>query len=151
MIFLVHFSGRRLNSSVSRANSAEHTRLIASESTAAPSRFVQENPVIKVSVLYPNGPDTRFDMAYYLEHHIPLADRLFGAHPGYRGVVVERGLAGAIPGADAPFVALCHFSFDSLGEFMAAFEPHTAELQGDIPNYSNIAPIIQISEVVMPS
>jgi uncharacterized protein (TIGR02118 family) len=103
--------------------------------------------LIKVSVLYPNSPDTHFDMAYYLEHHIPLAHRLFGTHPGYRGVTVERGLAGA----DAPFVALCHFSFDSLGEFMAAFEPHTAELQGDIPNYTNVAPTIQISEVLMPS
>ena len=107
--------------------------------------------MIKVSVLYPNGPDTHFDIAYYLDHHIPLANQLFGTHPGYRGVTVECGLAGAVPGANAPFVALCHFSFDSLGEFMAAFEPHTAELQGDIPNYTNIAPAIQISEVVMPS
>jgi uncharacterized protein (TIGR02118 family) len=107
--------------------------------------------VIKISILYPNGPDTHFDMAYYLEHHMPLAIQLLGAHPGYRGVTVERGLAGAVPGADAPFAALCHFSFDSLGEFMAAFTPHTAELQGDIPNYTNIAPTIQISEVVIPS
>jgi uncharacterized protein (TIGR02118 family) len=107
--------------------------------------------VIKINILYPNGPDTHFDMAYYLEHHMPLAIQLLGAHPGYRGVTVERGLAGAVPGADAPFAALCHFSFDSLGEFMAAFTPHTAELQGDIPNYTNIAPTIQISEVVIPS
>jgi uncharacterized protein (TIGR02118 family) len=47
-------------------------------------------------------------------------------------------------------VALCHFSFDSLGDFKAAFEPHRAELQGDVPNYTNIAPTVQISEVVMP-
>jgi uncharacterized protein (TIGR02118 family) len=107
--------------------------------------------LIKVSVLYPNGPDTRFDMAYYLEHHIRLANQLFSAHPGYGGVSVERGLAGAIPGAEAPFAALCHFSFDSLGEFMAAFTPHTVELQGDIPNYTNIAPVIQISEVLIPN
>jgi uncharacterized protein (TIGR02118 family) len=105
----------------------------------------------KVSILYPKGPDAHFDMAYYLEHHMPLAIQLLGTHPGYRGVSVERGLAGAVPGADAPFVALCHFSFDSLGEFMAAFGAHTAELQGDIPNYTNIAPIIQISEVLISS
>ena len=107
--------------------------------------------MIKVSILYPNGPNTHFDMTYYLEHHIPLAHQLFSTHPGYRGVTVERGLAGAVPGADAPFGALCHFSFDSLGEFMAAFEPHRAELQSDVPSYTNIAPTIQISEVVMPS
>ena len=107
--------------------------------------------MIKVSVLYPNSPDTHFDMAYYLEHHMPLAIQLLGAHPGYRGVTVERGLAGAVAGADAPFAALCHFSFDSLGEFMAAFTQHAAELQGDIPHYTNIAPIIQISEVLIPN
>ncbi len=107
--------------------------------------------MIKVSVLYPSGPDTHFNLAYYLEHHIPLANQLLGAHPGYRGVTVERGIAGGVPGADAPFAALCHFSFDSLGDFMAAFVPHRGELQSDVPNYTNIAPTIQISEVVMPS
>jgi uncharacterized protein (TIGR02118 family) len=106
--------------------------------------------LIKVSVLYPNGPDTHFDIAYYVEHHIPLANQLFSTHPGYRGVTVERGIAGAVPGADAPFVALCHFSFDLLSDFMAVFTPHAAELQGDIPNYTNIAPTIQISEVLIP-
>jgi hypothetical protein len=30
---------------------------------------------------------------------------------------------------------------------MAAFSPHAEELQGDIVNYTNIEPIIQINEV----
>ena len=107
--------------------------------------------MIKVTILYPNGPNTHFDIAYYLDHHMPLAMQLLGSHPGYRGTAVERGLAGALPGEEAPFAALCHFSFDSLGEFMAAFTPHAPELQGDIPNYTNIAPVIQISEVLIPS
>jgi hypothetical protein len=31
--------------------------------------------------------------------------------------------------------------------FTDAFLPHADELQGDIPNYTDIAPIIQVSEL----
>ncbi len=106
--------------------------------------------MVKVSVLYPNCPATSFNLAYCLEHHIPLANQFFGTHPGYRGIAVEPWFADAAPGAEAPFAALCYFSFDSLEEYMAAFAGHTAELQGDIPKYTNIAPTIQISEVILP-
>jgi len=42
---------------------------------------------------------------------------------------------------------MCHYYFDSLENFMAAFMPHAKELQGDIVNYTNIEPTIQINEV----
>ena len=32
---------------------------------------------------------------------------------------------------------------------MAAFMPHAAELQGDMPNYTDIETIIQLSEVAI--
>jgi hypothetical protein len=35
--------------------------------------------MIKVSVLYPNAAGTKFDMAYYLNHHIPMVLRLVGS------------------------------------------------------------------------
>ena len=28
--------------------------------------------MIKVTILYPNGPDARFDMKYYVTHHMPM-------------------------------------------------------------------------------
>ena len=31
--------------------------------------------MIKVSVLYPNGSGAKFDMAYYLNSHMPMVDR----------------------------------------------------------------------------
>lgn len=105
--------------------------------------------MIKISILYPNKPDTRFDIQYYLETHIPMATEIFGAHPGYKGVSVERGLAGAIPGTDATYAVMCHFLFDSADDFIAAFTPHAEKLQGDIANYTDIEPIIQISEVLI--
>lgn len=33
--------------------------------------------------------------------------------------------------------------------FMAAFTPHAAVLQGDMPNYTDIEPVIQINEVLI--
>jgi uncharacterized protein (TIGR02118 family) len=62
-------------------------------------------------------------------------------------VSVERGVAGAAPGSEAPFVAMCQFVFDTLEDFAAEFTPHAAELQADIPAYTDIAPVIQISVV----
>lgn len=105
--------------------------------------------MIKVSILYPNSPSARFDMPYYRDKHMPLAIGLLSAHSGFKGVSVERGLGGAIVGSDATYLVMCHFLFDSVEDFMAAFLPHAAVLQGDIPNYTDIEPVIQISEVLL--
>lgn len=103
----------------------------------------------KISILYPNTKGSRFDMRYYAETHMPMSIRLLTAHPGFKGVSVERGLGGAIPGTEAAYVAMCHFLFDSLEDFMAAFTPHAAVLQGDIPNYTDVEPVIQVNEVLI--
>ncbi|MBI4936969.1 MAG: EthD family reductase [Nitrosomonadales bacterium] len=103
--------------------------------------------MIKISILYPNNG--RFDMGYYLNTHMPLSIKRISAGQGYQGVSVERGLGGASPGSAPAYVAMCHYLFDTADDFMAAFLPHAAELQGDMPNYTDIATIIQISEVAI--
>lgn len=105
--------------------------------------------MIKISILYPNNKDARFDMGYYLDTHLPLAIGLLSAHTGYQGVSVERGLGGAMPGTAAAYTVMCHFLFDTTEDFIAAFMPHAAVLQGDMSNYTDIAPVIQISEVLL--
>jgi len=62
---------------------------------------------------------------------------------------VERGLGWAMPRTDAAYIAMCHFLFDSTEDFMAAVMPHAEALQGDIPNYTDIEPIIQLSEALI--
>jgi len=101
--------------------------------------------MIKVSVLYPSGEGKTFDIAYYCDKHIPMVRRLLGA--ALKGVAVEQGIAGGEPGAPAPYLAIGHLSFDSVEAFMQAFAPAAEALQGDIPNYTNSRPMIQISEV----
>ena len=49
--------------------------------------------MIKVSVLYPAGESTKFDMNYYCTSHMPMARDKFGA--ACKGMSIEQGLAGA--------------------------------------------------------
>jgi len=100
-----------------------------------------------ISSIYPKKEGYRFDFDYYLNKHMPMSiDRLSRAK-GFKGVSVERGVDIGEPRIESSYVAMCHYYFDSLENFMAAFMPHAAELQGDIANYTNIQPIIQINEV----
>jgi uncharacterized protein (TIGR02118 family) len=103
------------------------------------------NAMTKVSILYPNRDGGRFDANYYFNQHMPLAIRLLG--PALRGATAEQGIGGASPGQPPPYIAACHFLFDSPEAFFEAFTPHAETLRGDIPVYTDIEPIIQISEV----
>jgi uncharacterized protein (TIGR02118 family) len=102
--------------------------------------------MIKVSVMYPNGPDARFDNAYYRDHHMPMVKRLMGDHCKY--YTVDKAMEGG-PAANLPYIAMGHLYCDSVEAFNAGFGPHSKEILGDIPNYTNQNPVIQMSEVVV--
>ena len=101
--------------------------------------------MIKVSVFYPNGVGAKFDMAYYLATHIPLVRQKLGA--ACKGIAVDQGIAGGSPGAPPTYMASGHLLFNSVEEFQSAFTPHAASIMGDIPNFTSVQPIIQLSEV----
>ncbi|MFO0775274.1 MAG: EthD family reductase [Nitrospiraceae bacterium] len=103
----------------------------------------------RISILYPNTPGSRFDLSYYIDTHMPMSIRLLSAHPEFKGVSVEHGLGGAVPGAAPAYIAMCHFLFTSIDDFLAAFMPHAATLQGDMPNYTDIEPVIQFNNVLI--
>jgi hypothetical protein len=44
---------------------------------------------------------------------------------------------------------MCSFDFESVKDFLYAFTPHAEVLQNDIANYTDIAPVIQFSEVLI--
>jgi len=103
--------------------------------------------MIKVSVFYPNTADGKFDMNYYLTSHMPMVKQKLGA--ACKSIAVEQGIAGATPGAPAAFIAMGHLVFDSVEAFQTAFAPHAQAILGDIPNYTNLQPTLQISEIKM--
>jgi uncharacterized protein (TIGR02118 family) len=105
--------------------------------------------MIKISILYPNREGSKFDMHYYLNTHMPMSIERLSRATGFRGVSVERGVSGTVPGSAPAYVAMCHFLFDSLEDFMAAFTPHATVLQGDMPNYTDVEPTIQVNEVAI--
>ena len=100
--------------------------------------------MIRVSVLYPNESGKKFDHDYYKNKHMPLAGKLLKP-VRYE---VDKGVGGAAPGAPAPFVAACHLYFNSLADFQKEIQAHGQELMGDVANYTNISPQIQISDIV---
>ena len=101
--------------------------------------------MIKVTVLYPNGEGNKFDMGYYLNTHMPMVRKLLG--PALKGMAVEQGLAGGTPGSPAPYLAVGQLLFDSVAAFQAAFGPHAQTIGNDVSNYTNVQPVIQVSEV----
>ena len=101
--------------------------------------------MIKVSVFYSNQPGKYFDINYYCTKHIPMVRQFCG--PTLLDVAVDHGVAGGAPGSPAPFLAMGHLYFETVDAFQSAFGPHTAQIVADVPNYTNIQPTIQMSEV----
>ncbi len=103
--------------------------------------------MIKVSVFYPNEPGARFDHAYYANTHMPMIKSKMG--DALHHYTVDKGMAGGAPNTPATYVAMCHIFSDTPETFAAAFGPHAAEIMADIKNYTDLSPIIQMSEVVI--
>lgn len=103
--------------------------------------------MIKVSVMYPNTPGARFDHDYYRNVHMPLVKARMG--DACQSYTVDRGLAGDGAGTPPTYVAMCHLFCNSVADFEAGFGPHADEILADIANYTDLTPVLQISEVVV--
>ena len=103
--------------------------------------------MIKVSVLYPSTPGARFDHDYYRDKHMPLLKAKMGDSCKY--YTVDKGLAGGAPGSAPTYVGMCHIFCDSLEAFQKVFGPHAKEIMADVANYTDVSPVMQISEVVV--
>lgn len=103
--------------------------------------------MIHVAVLYANEPGKKFNHDYYVNRHMKMVkDRLKDF--GLVRTEVDRGVAGGAPGSAAPYVCVGHVYFNSMAEFQKGMGTHGAEIMGDIPNYTDIPPQFQVSEVI---
>lgn len=103
--------------------------------------------MIKVSVMYPYREGARFDHAYYRDRHMPMVQQKLGQACRY--YTIDRGLAGGAPGAAPAYEAMSHLFCDSIETFQAAMAPHAGQIMADVPNYTDLQPLIQVSEVVV--
>ena len=102
--------------------------------------------MIKVTILYPNGEGKKFDMEYYSSKHMPMIANLLGDSLKLFGI--DKGIAGRTAADPIPYLAIGYLYFDNLSAFQNSFRPHADKIRGDIPNYTNIQPVLQISEVL---
>jgi len=96
------------------------------------------------TVLYPGTRESHFDFGYYLHHHIPLVkDRL--QEFGLDSVRLLRGTVSFEGGAHF-FEVIGQLMFPSLQHLQSALAQHGPEIIADIPNFTDVQPIIQIDE-----
>lgn len=101
--------------------------------------------MIEYGVFYPYDEGKRFDLDYYLHRHLPMVRARLG--DACKGMVVKAGISGLELGSPPTYIATGHLYFESVEAYKAAFTPHLSEFRADIPNYTDIQPVRQISEV----
>jgi uncharacterized protein (TIGR02118 family) len=101
--------------------------------------------MIKLSIFYPSGEGKTFDMDYYSNKHMPMAASLFG--DSLKAMSIDKGLANGTPDEPILYLAIGYFYFESMSTLQNTVGPHAEKLRADIPNYTNIQPVIQVSEV----
>ena len=95
--------------------------------------------MIKLTVLYPAAEGSTFDLDYYKDKHVAIVNRTLKP----TRFDIEKGIDGQ------PFMAIGHLYFDSMEALQAGMgSPDAGETMTDIPNFTNVQPQIQISEVV---
>ena len=100
--------------------------------------------MVLVSVLYPAQPGARFDERYYLDRHIPLVRRHWEGM-GLSEVRLLRG-TGTPTGEAAPRRVIALLSFASAAALAEAVAAHGAEIFADIPNFTDVTPVVQVNE-----
>jgi uncharacterized protein (TIGR02118 family) len=101
--------------------------------------------MFKVSILYPNGDDKTFDMDYYERKHMPMVAGFLGKNLKF--YEIDKGLTGRTPNDKAPYVAVGYFYISDVAEYNKAIAQNREAVIGDFKNYTNIQPIVHISEI----
>ncbi len=92
--------------------------------------------MIKVSVMYPKGDGATFDMEYYRTTHMDIVERTMKPSK----IEIDQGTNG-------PYEAASHLYFAD-GDALAAGMAQGGEAMADVPNFTNIAPVMQTSAIV---
>ncbi|MGI9550516.1 MAG: EthD family reductase [Aurantibacter sp.] len=122
------------------------TLLTSWQQTTSTDTSKSKKGMIKVTILYPNGEGKTFDMDYYSNKHMPMVASSLG--DSLKLLAIDKGIAGRTPDEPIPYLAIGYLYFDKLSAYQNSFGPNAEKIVSDIPNYTNIQPVIQISEVL---
>jgi uncharacterized protein (TIGR02118 family) len=104
-----------------------------------------ETGMFKVAILYPNGEEKNFDMEYYEKKHMPMVAGFLGKNLKF--YEIDKGIAGRTPNDKVPFVAIGYFYISDVAEYNKAIAQNRDAVMSDFKNYTNIQPVVQISEI----
>lgn len=122
------------------------TTCFAASGQAQQQSSVVEKGLTKVSVMYPYAEGKTFNMEYYETKHMPMVAKFLGSN--LVKYTIEKGVASGIPNQPLPFMAIGTFYVKSLTDYQAAIAPNRDAIRADFSNYTNISPVILVSEVV---
>ncbi|MEO6286707.1 MAG: EthD family reductase [Dyadobacter sp.] len=105
-----------------------------------------EKGLTKISVMYPFAEGKTFNMEYYETKHMPMVAAFLGSN--LVKYTIEKGVASGIPNQPLPFMAIGTFYVKNLSEYQAAIAPNRDAIRADFTNYTNVSPVILVSEVV---
>jgi uncharacterized protein (TIGR02118 family) len=111
-----------------------------------PDITVADKGLIKISVMYPYAEGKTFNMEYYETKHMPMVAGFLGSN--LVKYTIEKGLSSGMPNQPLPFMAIGTFYVKSLSEYQAAIAPNRDAIRADFANYTNVIPVILVSEVV---
>jgi len=100
--------------------------------------------MIRVAVLYPNSEGSSFDVDYYKRTHMTLVWRKLGPL-GLLRCEVDAAVDSP-QGERQPYAAIGYMFFETLAQFESAFAQVVDELLADVPNYTNIEPVLQAND-----
>ena len=104
--------------------------------------------MIRVTALFPKTSDSHFDMDYYLSKHVPMTTAKLQSLGIPVEAQVDETLGRVPPGEPAPYAAIGYLLFENVEDFQKGLTIHGAEIMGDIPNFTNVQPIIQVGNIV---
>ena len=112
----------------------------------AENNLPADEGMVKVTIVYPTAEGSTFNMDYYKDKHMPMVAELLG--DALKKYHIDKGIGGRTPADPIPYMAIGYLYFDKLEDYQQAFGPVAGKIVGDIPNYTNVQPVLQISEVV---
>lgn len=85
-------------------------------------------------------------MDYDLTKHVPMVISRLGTIGLVNGEIDE-GIASFPTELPAPYAIVGHITFQNLEDLQRGMSAHGAEIMGDIPNFTNIQPVLQVSRI----
>jgi uncharacterized protein (TIGR02118 family) len=94
---------------------------------------------------YPNAENAYFDLNYYVSQHMALVEQLAGDNL-IRTAVRKR--LEAADGSPPAFICQAHLWVHRLDALEQMIVQHADRLVADVANFTNVAPTLQVEEVV---